>query len=278
VHRQRSNTSHVDSSSSEAIKCRYRHDFVRSNFASGYCAAVHRAYERLEVQFVRATAERLRDRIGARLPGRNLVKVAAELVQLIDDVGQGAEEIRGRVRRARLLSWTAMALVLAGATALLVVAARDAFDARGPDSSVDWLPLIEAGINDVVFVAIAVFFLRSIPERIERDRVLVLLHRLRSLAHIVDMHQLSKDPERLSASYTPTPKSVEVGLDRDRMQAYLEYCTELLSLIGKTAALCAEASQDGLVLSTVSTVERLTTDLSSEVWQKIAVLPPASPV
>lgn len=48
-----------------------------------------------------------------------------------------------------------------------------------------------------------------------------------------------------------------------------------MSLIGKTAALCAEESQDGLVLSTVSTVERLTTDLSAEIWQKIGVLPPA---
>ena len=75
------------------------------------------------------------------------------------------------------------------------------------DSSVDWLPLIESAINDLVFAAIAVFFLHAFPNRLQRGQLLALLHRLRSLAHIVDMHQLTKDPERLRDDFVPTTAS-----------------------------------------------------------------------
>jgi hypothetical protein len=58
------------------------------------------------------------------------------------------------------------------------------------------VPLTESLVNDLVFAAIAVVFLWAFPERLERRDLLRLLHRLRSLAHVIDMHQLSKDPSR----------------------------------------------------------------------------------
>jgi hypothetical protein len=57
------------------------------------------------------------------------------------------------------------------------------------------------------------------------------------------------------------------------MERYLDYCSEMLSLVGKIAALCAEESQDSVVLDTVSTVENLTTGMSRKIWQKISLLP-----
>jgi len=57
------------------------------------------------------------------------------------------------------------------------------------------------------------------------------------------------------------------------MEHYLDYCSELLSLIGKVAALCAEESRDSLVLTTVSDLETLTTGMSRKIWQKISLLP-----
>ena len=116
------------------------------------------------------------------------------------------------------------------------------------------------------------FFLYSFPERVQRGRLLNLLHQLRSTAHIIDMHQLTKDPERLSGSFQRTSKSIEVRLDRSEMEAYLNYCSELLSLVGKAAALCAEESQDAVVLDTVSTIETLTLGMFRKIWQKISVL------
>jgi hypothetical protein len=135
------------------------------------------------------------------------------------------------------------------------------------------VPLVESVINDLVFAAIAVVFLWAFPERLERRSLLRLLHRLRSLAHVIDMHQLSKDPEQLRPEYTPTEESVRHGLDAEQLRHYLDYCSEMLSLTAKTAALCAEYSTDSVVLETISDIETLTTQLSSKIWQKISLLP-----
>ncbi|WP_088818120.1 hypothetical protein [Kytococcus aerolatus] len=118
-----------------------------------------------------------------------------------------------------------------------------------------------------------VWFLLFLPQRWERSRMLALLHRLRSAAHVVDMHQLTEDPENLRPGYRPTEASVQDPMGRPEMGHYLEYCAELLHLVGKVAALCAEASDDDLVLDTVSDVEQLTSGLAGTIWRKIALLP-----
>jgi hypothetical protein len=228
--------------------------------------------EKLGAGHVRATVVALERRIDARFPERGLHQVSLELVTMVDRVASVSVLNRRRIDTARTVSRVLMALVVAGTVVALVLAARDVGD-DGPDRSVDWLPLIESTINDLVFAAIAVFFLWSFPERVRRGQVLALLHQLRSLAHIVDMHQLTKDPERLRPDFVRTPLSPDPHLTRDEMEHYLNYCSELLSLVGKAAALCAEESRDNVVLDTVSTIESLTTGMSRKIWQKISVLP-----
>ena len=229
--------------------------------------------ERLDAAPVLETVARLEARIAARFPDRGLRAVAEELGVLTGDVTKGAVTARGRLRWVRLASRAAALLVLAATVLVFVLASRDAVRA-GPDRSFEWVPLIESAINDLVFAGLALWFLYALPQRVERGHLLDLLHRLRSLAHIVDMHQLTKDPERLRPDFVPTDATVDIGdLDRSQMEHYLEYCSELLSLIGKVAALCAEESQDPLVLTTVSDLETLTTGMSRKVWQKISLLP-----
>jgi hypothetical protein len=92
------------------------------------------------------------------------------------------------------------------------------------------------------------------------------------MAHVIDMHQLTKDPEMLRESFQPTAVSKPLDLSRDEMERYFEYCSEMLSLVGKTAALCAEESRDVVVLDTVSTIESLTVGMSRKIWQKISIL------
>jgi len=217
----------------------------------------------------------LRERIAARFPERGLPKVAGDLLILIDAVESGADAMQGRIRAARLASRTLMALILAGTVVAIVLAVRDTLRVDGLfSSSLDVLPLIETMINDLVFAGIAVYFLWSFPERLQRGRTLALLHQLRSTAHIIDMHQLTKDPEQLRPSFTMTSVSQPLDLTRDEMERYLDYCTELLSLVGKTAALCAEESRDAVVLDTVNSIEELTTGMARKIWQKISTLPP----
>ncbi|MFZ0161408.1 MAG: hypothetical protein WAL50_20445 [Kineosporiaceae bacterium] len=230
-----------------------------------------RPLDRLYPTPVRETVVRLENRIEARFPGRSLRQVAAELATLADDVAMGSATARRRMLVVRTVSRTLTAVVVVAALVTLVFAFQDAGSA-GPQRSFEWLALIESAVNDLIFAGLAVFFLYALPTRLERRQILVLLHRLRSLAHIIDMHQLTKDPERLRPEFRETPVSVDPDLDRAGMENYLDYCSELLSLVGKVAALCAEESQDPVILDTVSTIETLTTGMSRKIWQKISLL------
>jgi hypothetical protein len=237
---------------------------------------VETALERLEAEPVVATVERLRDRVGARFPDRGLYAVADELVTRTKDVAASAAVNRGRLRTLRAISATLVVIVLAATVTALGFVLHSAV-VDGPDHEVEWLSLLESGVNDVVFAAIAVWFLYSVPERVRRADTLAQLHKLRSLAHIVDMHQLTKDPERLRASFRSTAVSPTMDLDAGQLEHYLDYCSEMLSMIGKVAALCAEESRDSVVLDTVSTIETLTTGMARKIWQKISVLNEARP-
>jgi hypothetical protein len=228
--------------------------------------------DRLDAPTVIATIDQLGRRIRARFADRGLPKAAAELRSAATEVTELGAHLRGRLR---VLRWTARAasvLVALGMALVLVVAARDA-DLSGSVRSVDWVALVESTIQTLVFGGLTLLFLNALPDRLERRHLLRRLHRLRSLAHVIDMHQLTKDPERLRSDFEPTDATVAVDLTRAEMQHYLGYCSELLALVGKVAALCAEDSQDGLILETVSDIENLTNGMSRKIWQKISLLP-----
>ncbi|KAA1424346.1 hypothetical protein [Nocardioides antri] len=228
------------------------------------------ALDRLESEPVLTTLQALRERIGARFPERGLYAVSGDLVELAGRVATSEAQNRDRLRVVRLAS-RALILVVVGLTlAAFAFALRSV--GEGPEHEVEWLSLLESAVNDIVFAAIAIWFLFTVPERLRRSNTLALLHELRSLAHIIDMHQLNKDPERLRSTFTPTSASPAMGLSHEELEHYLDYCSELLSLVGKTAALCAEESRDAVVLDTVSTIETLTTGMSRKIWQKISVL------
>jgi hypothetical protein len=53
---------------------------------------------------------------------------------------------------------------------------------------------------------------------------------------------------------------------------YLDYCSELLALVSKLAALHAQHLRDPVVLNAVNDVEELAAGLSQKIWQKIIVL------
>lgn len=228
--------------------------------------------DRLDADLVQVSIAHLGQRIAARFPARNLVQVAAQLTDLADEVEDTSGASRTRLRIARWVS-TVLGLAITAATVLIVIAVLRQVRVELAGGSADWVPLVESGINDVVFAGIAIWFLIALPARFERARILALLHRLRSLAHVIDMHQLTKDPEHLNPSYSPTGASVRDPMSREEMALYLDYCSELLSLTGKVAALCAEASEDDVILDTVAGVESLTSDLAARIWQKISLLP-----
>ena len=236
--------------------------------------AVPNDYQRLNPDLVVLTLERLHGRIVSRFPDRGLSKVAGQLATVANEIAKSVDSSQARLKRTRRVARALSGLVVVVAVTVLVLALGGAAT-NGPDRSFEWVPLIESTVNNMVFAAIAVFFLTELPNRLERRRLLPQLHRLRSLAHIVDMHQLTKAPERLRPDSESRTQPADDSLTREAMARYLDYCSEMLSLVGKIAALCAEESQDSVVLETVSTIENLTTGMSRKIWQKISLLPTA---
>ena len=53
---------------------------------------------------------------------------------------------------------------------------------------------------------------------------------------------------------------------------YLDYCSELLSLISKTAAIYVQEFPDSVALQAVDEITSLTNGLSRSIWQKIMLL------
>lgn len=229
-----------------------------------------RRYYELDPERVLETISSLSLRIGERFPGSGLSGVARELVE-IGKLGRERMDWIGRpIWAVRGVTVFVIAMLLLG----LVVLLFNLKPEEGVFEFTTFIGLLEAGLNDLVMLSVGIFFLVTLETRIKRKRALEAIHELRSIAHVIDMHQLTKDPERLRSDFVPTDATVDIGnLDRSQMEHYLEYCSELLSLIGKVAALCAEESQDSLVLTTVSDLETLTTSMSRKVWQKISLLP-----
>jgi hypothetical protein len=131
---------------------------------------------------------------------------------------------------------------------------------------------VEALVNDIVFIGIGIWFVMTIETRLKRKRALRAIHELRSFAHVVDMHQLTKDPERLASTEPDTASSPVRKMSHEQLGRYLDYCAELLSVVSKLSALYVQDMNDPVVLEAVSEVETLSGGLSSKIWQKITLL------
>jgi hypothetical protein len=133
---------------------------------------------------------------------------------------------------------------------------------------------VEAILNIAILAGAGIWFLLNLEARVKRARILADLHELRAIAHVIDMHQLTKDPTRITGdSEGPSTKSSPVrDMSAFELSRYLDYCAEMLSLTGKLAALYTAASRDSVVIHAVNEIEELTTNLSRKIWQKIMIL------
>ena len=133
------------------------------------------------------------------------------------------------------------------------------------------LILSESIFNNLILIGGALFFLITMEARIKRKRALRALHGLRVICHVIDMHQLNKDPYIFSNNEA-TAHSPKREYTKFELQRYLDYCSESSALVAKVAALYAQSIQDEIIISSVNEIEILTTGLSRKVWQKIRVL------
>ena len=230
--------------------------------------------QHLDAESVRATVVPWDARIRARFPTRNLTRLPSQLIEVIDHLSERQNVWRARRRWLTAACRAGIVLVVVGLLFALALIALQSTASAEPHGW-DWLSVFESLVNDVVFAGIAIYFLWALPERLQRHGDLATLQRLRSVAHVVDMHQLTKDPERLRPDFHTTTATVPLGLSAIELANYLDYCSELLSMVGKTAALFGEHSDDRTTLSTIAGIEELTNNLSTKIWTKISLLPSA---
>ena len=219
-------------------------------------------YATLDAGRITATVRDISQRLSEEFPGSGLSQVSVSLCDL-------AEVSAARARRLARPDWRIRIPVGLAVAALIGVAGFALTRLPRIDlasSMSDLAQGLEAGVSDIIFLGVALFFLFSLEARSKRRQALASLNDLRSIAHVIDMHQLTKDPEiARHAGEARTMSQIEIA-------RYLDYCSELLAVTSKLAALHLQAFSDPVVLDSVNGIQALTLGLSGKIWQKIMIL------
>jgi hypothetical protein len=219
-------------------------------------------YQSLDPARIVETLRKLHGRIEERFPESGLGKVCAELLSTADASVLESAKIAERNWPLRIAVWS-----IVGLGVVAQFAAFRFLHLEQVEANIGLLQSLEAAVNLLILFGGALWFLMTLEERLKRRRALEALHVLRSMAHVIDMHQLTKDPATLMYERAPPRQMSEFQLTR-----YLDYCAEMLALIGKLAALFADRMRDPVVIDAVTEIENLTTGLARKIWQKITLI------
>lgn len=216
------------------------------------------------------TVRVLCNRIKERFPTSHLTNTSEELLTI-------AKESESRCQWIKKPHWllrvgTGVVVILILLLFLTIVGSIVSFSSIHQIELVDFLQVLDAGMNSVILIGAALLFVITVEIRRKRKRAIQAIHQLRVLSHIIDMHQLTKDHERILRREQWTASSPRETMTVFELTRYLSYCSEMLSLIGKIAALYAQDFADTVVLDAVNDIETLTTELAQKIWQKIMIL------
>ncbi|MFM9846489.1 MAG: hypothetical protein ACKVP3_04935 [Hyphomicrobiaceae bacterium] len=231
-------------------------------------------YRTLDPDKIVATLDQLVARISERFPGAGLARVCTELKLVAAESRARTEQLAKPSIALRALSGL---VVLAGVVALAYVA-RQINVQSATTELFGMMQGIEATVNLLIVVGAAVLFLTTLEGRAKRTSALADLYQLRSIVHVIDMHQLTKDPGAALHPADDTASSPRRIRNAQELVRYLDYCSEMLSLSSKVAALYAQSTTDAQVIDAVNELERLTTNLSQKIWQKINIVERSRPV
>ena len=221
-------------------------------------------YRRLDQEKIVETIQTLHGRVENRFAGSGLSKVVKELQHVAEEA---VAQIRWIQRPHLPLRFAASVLILAIISLAILMTTR-IHQFQFSDYT-NFIQSLEASISSVVFIGAAILFLVTWENRIKRRRVLKAMHELRALAHIIDMHQLTKDPE---SYFAPQQTTVKRSMTPFELNRYLDYCRDALALISKIAALYVQGFEDPVLLDAVDDMEDLTAGLSGKIAQKLTTL------
>lgn len=222
----------------------------------------------LQSERIIRTIERLEKRIADRFPESGLRKV---VLQFLEIAGKSQKNIEWISKPNLLIRGLSYFIIVIGIAALMY--SFTLIDLKIQNKTLgNVIALIESFFNDLILIGAAIFFMVTVETRVKRKRASKLLNELRVIAHVIDMHQLTKDPGMLAEPERLTEHSPKRKLSKFELQRYLDYCSETLSLLGKVAALYAQSLPNDVVVRTVNEIEVLSTGFSRKIWQKLIIL------
>jgi len=225
-------------------------------------------YIQLDAQKILKTALSLQIRIGERFPDSGLHKISGDLISLTRKCIAEAHVIPKPVWSLRLLNVILLALLLGS---MVYIFSGVNFNQEVGYS--DFLQAMDAAMSSLVMIGATILFLVNLEKKFKARKILESIHSLRALAHVIDMHQLTKDPYLfLFDEHTATQSSPKRRFSLFELSRYFDYCSEMLSVISKVAALYPQYIDDRTVLDTVDDVESLTDGFSRKIWQKISLV------
>ena len=137
------------------------------------------------------TVKKVGQQIRTRFPDSGLSKLADDVVLITRDALVRAAAIR----RPNL--WLRAGL---GLVAVIAIGGVVAYAQSRPDGRTTWqtaLSFFDEAKGSAAVLTAAAIFLVTLETRLKRSRALRAVHELRAVAHIIDMHQLTKDPDKL---------------------------------------------------------------------------------
>ena len=152
-------------------------------------------FRTLEAAKIKETLQKLKERIVTRFPGSGLSQVCTELIEITDEKEARIAKIS---RPHYILRFATLVLAAAGLALLaylysIIEVKRDAENLYGVMQGID------SAFNLIIVMGAAIIFLSSLEARWKRHKSIEHLHELRSIIHIIDMHQLPKDPSATRA-------------------------------------------------------------------------------
>ena len=212
------------------------------------------------------TISKMADRVEEHFPASGLSSVANEVAAVAEGMIARVKEIKKPRMGLRIMVGFMVVLVVSGPLLFsLLLSFSDSMTNLG-----NFLQATDAGLHMLLVLAGGIAFLIGMENRLRRNQALEGLAEFRSLAHLVDLHQINKDPG-VDEVIAPEHDRRTVRSDEERAY-YLDYSGDLLSIVGKLAAYYAQNLQEWVVLDAVNEIETLTSTLSNKLWLKILVL------
>lgn len=212
------------------------------------------------------TISKMADRVEEQFPSSGLSAVANEVAAVAEGTVARVAEIKKPRIGLRIAVGVMVLLVVSGPLLFsFLLSFSEEVNNLG-----DFLEATDAGLHMLLVLAGGIFFLVGMENRMRRNHALEALAEFRSLAHLVDLHQINKDPG-LDLVVAPEHDTRTVRSD-EALASYLDFSGDLLSIVGKLAAFYAQNLSDRVVLDAVNEIETLTSSLSNKLWLKILVL------